>query len=884
MSRFVLTIGVLILPLAAAYAEPPKLDQYGDPLPPGAIARLGTMRWRVGTAAAIVRFLPDGTLLTISDDLLGQVWELSSGSELRHFDLRTAIPGSLPPGQAISVNVAMGRSMTLSDDGKRLIVVGADAYSHLFDLATGRYVRKVGPIPSAATIVALSRDGSLFADMQTIGGTPGGRIWDTTTEAPPRFLLKSGGESRFFPHHMSFSPDGSKLLQVGLEDDPNGPTRGEVAILRDLSQAGEPRRVVLLEGAVDLVGYPVVSSDHRAVAVPLRDKVVLVNPADGKEIATLEKAGDSSYRTYLFTPDGKALVGTAGLGLPLRVWEVSSGKLLRMFGEPPATPRHFNASVATISPDGKTLACSDGPVVSLVDLETGKLRNEIVGHTGSLRGAQFSADGKEVATRSTDGMILRWDPATGRELGRLAPPGQPPTCQLTPDGRWLVCGVDRANFNLRVFETKTMTEVGTIQAAEQLTNMTWGVSPDSRLVVVALSTGHSVRLFDIAACQFRTELVLPNAPPAPAPPPGGPAFPVTDLNRLTRRILFTDDGRLLGVVSEGFITVWDVATSRRIGQVSLAGVGSALRHAAIAPDGGTVAAETSGGVTVWELVTGSKRATIDAGAAPSGTGNAPILTTLPVAGGRAFVMSLAYSPDGRLLARAGEDRRIRVYDAWDGTELGTFEGHRGALTKVEFSHDGRRLVSASTDSTAIIWDAGPLREKLTRPRPVVEAGDVDALWSALGNADAGRAFDAMRKLVQDPARAVALCRERVKPAEPTDSQAIEKWITALDDAKFAAREKANQELAKLGERAATALRRATEAKSTQVRQSAKKLLDRLDQGTPTEEELRTRRAIEVLEEIGIASAEEVLKALAAGGQNALRTIQAEQALQRLHKK
>ena len=89
VARTARCLGSLVLVagmMRAAVAGPPgPVDRAGDPLPPGAVARLGTTRFRHGSSIRQVAYTPDGKILaTLGDDGVIRLWDAAAGVEIRH--------------------------------------------------------------------------------------------------------------------------------------------------------------------------------------------------------------------------------------------------------------------------------------------------------------------------------------------------------------------------------------------------------------------------------------------------------------------------------------------------------------------------------------------------------------------------------------------------------------------------------------------------------------------------------------------------------------------------------------------------------------------------------------------------------------------------------
>jgi len=167
----------------------------------------------------------------------------------------------------------------------------------------------------------------------------------------------------------------------------------------------------------------------------------------------------------------------------------------------------------------------------------------------------------------------------------------------------------------------------------------------------------------------------------------------------------------------------------------------------------------------------------------------------------------AFSPDGKTLATAGEDRAVHLWETVTGKRRGIHAGHDGRIRFVTFSQDGRRLASGGDDHTVLIWDLtdGAAKGPLT-------AQECDALWTVLAGADAAKAYRAAWSLSADAVQAVPFLKARLRPIAPVDAKRLVRLVADLDSDVFEERQQAMQELEQLSEQVAPALRQALNGK------------------------------------------------------------------------
>jgi hypothetical protein len=241
-----------------------------------------------------------------------------------------------------------------------------------------------------------------------------------------------------------------------------------------------------------------------------------------------------------------------------------------------------------------------------------------------------------------------------------------------------------------------------------------------------------------------------------------------------------------------------------------------------------------------------------------------------------FPHSTSFSPDGKWLAAGDLNGVASIWEVASARKMVSFKGHRWLLSHLEFGPDGRTLLTASGDLTAVLWDLHPGTER-GRKRPL------ETLWTELAGEPA-TAYCAIWELADDPKAASEFLRTKIMAVTIDASEhRVQALLDDLDDDSFAKRESAARALAAMGVAVEGRLRRAlANTDSAEVRRYLCKLLDEMKR-EPTAEDFRRMRAVQAMELCGTADALRVLREWAGGTTSAPLSAQAKAAVERLGK-
>lgn len=553
-------------------------------------------------------------------------------------------------------------TLAFSPDGETLVSGGSDGVVKFWSVAEGREQGELS-LRRGDTYVAFSPSGDTLAIAcanKLIG------LWDVRARRMKREL--PGHE---FPVTKVHFVDEKRLLSSDVSG---------VVKLWDLTAM---RSEVVARCSEPFLTF---TYGHGLLAVATRVSITLSELATKKPRGTIPMEEALGQNASTFISKNEFAYLTSGR---LNIWGVEAGKEVRHFETPDGTSGEGSDALALYQNNGR-IAFSDDDEINLVDLTTKEIK-QLKGGFRNVSSVKLSADGKVLLALLGRGLGM-WGEMFGRDkdeeysmiaglVGKdnIFIPSSKTTVHLTRDDE------DKSEPRIALIELS-----GSRHYLEGHTKPVTSISvnPAGTLLASGSEDG-TVRIWDVKK-----------------------RVTVKTLSENATLVAYSPDGNLLATASAGSVKLWDVKTWTH----SVLPGAKDFGHLLFSPDGGTLAALDEHGtrtLTLWDVLT--RRHLRSVVVDPERDWRA--LFTSPGVGFLHRLLNnyltasgpMAFSRDGTLFACESRDFLTGIYDVrvWKvrtGEELPKLAGHSASVPSLDFSPNGKVLVTGSWDKTIKFWN------------------------------------------------------------------------------------------------------------------------------------------------------------------------------------
>jgi len=222
--------------------------------------------------------------------------------------------------------------------------------------------------------------------------------------------------------------------------------------------------------------------DDTMIAAGSEDKWIHIWDASSGELVQTLRGHTQPISSIAFSPDGSQLVSASINHDQLRLWNVTTGKLINKIGFGHLLYPNIYVNRVAFSPDGTQIAADDYKNIRIYNAETFELTNTLVGHLNQITSFAFSPDGLKIVSKSRDKTIKIWNVNTCQQLLEIPHTNNVHNSPVTfhPDGTKIVS--TRSSYDVTIWNALTGKEIINFNEHTDFIHLV-AFSPDGRKLV-----------------------------------------------------------------------------------------------------------------------------------------------------------------------------------------------------------------------------------------------------------------------------------------------------------------------------------------------------------------------------------------------------------------